>query len=321
MRDIAVVAFGGNALQSGNEKGGIEQQEKVVYETCEKLVDLIRKDETGLIITHGNGPQVGTILLQNEAGFEQYKIPKKPIDVAVADSQGWIGYMINRQLRNVLNDYNIDRKVVALVTQVFVDKNDPAFESPSKPVGRFFIKEEADLLAKANDWQFQEDSRKRGWRRVVPSPRPMDIENKDLVKQLAEAGYIVITVGGGGIPIYRHDDGHLEPIEAVIDKDLASSLLASEIGAKNFYILTDVPKAYVNFNKPGQKALDTITPEEAKTYLDNGEFGKGSMGPKVKAAMEFAVNTGNEAIITSSDEIKYDGCGTRIKPIKELTNV
>ncbi|GJQ61425.1 MAG: carbamate kinase [Melioribacteraceae bacterium] len=312
MREIAVVAFGGNALQKGNEGGSIEQQEQVVYETCENLLELIKKD-VGLIITHGNGPQVGTILLQNEAGYELYKLPKKPIDVAVADSQGWIGYMIDRQLRNVLNDNGIKKDVVALVTQVLVDRNDPAFEKPTKPVGRFFVKEEADLLAKANGWQFVEDARKRGWRRVVPSPKPMEIENKDLVKSLAEQGYIVITCGGGGIPVFRHENNYLEAIEAVIDKDLASSLLAREIDATNFYILTDVEKAYINFNKPEQKALDAITPEEAKSYLENGEFGAGSMGPKVQAALSFTEESGHEAIITSSDQLKFENCGTRIR--------
>lgn len=312
MSGISVVAFGGNALQRGNEGGAVEQQEQVVYETCENLLELIKKDK-GLIITHGNGPQVGAILLQNEAGYEQYKIPKKPIDVAVADSQGSIGYMIDRQLRNVLNDNKIKRNIVVLVTCVHVDRNDPAFENPTKPVGRYFVKEEADLLARANNWQFAEDPRKRGWRRVVPSPKPIEIENVSLVKQLAESGYIVITCGGGGIPVFRHPDNFLEAIEAVIDKDLASSLLATEINAENFYILTDVEKAYVNFNKPGQKALDNITPEEANDYLEKGEFGAGSMGPKVRAAMEFARKTGNEAVITSSSQLKFDGCGTRIK--------
>ncbi|MBN1638716.1 MAG: carbamate kinase, partial [Ignavibacteriales bacterium] len=169
MKRIAVVAFGGNALLRGNEVGTIDQQEKNTYDTCIKVISLIKKGYS-VIITHGNGPQVGNIMLRNEAGYEKYKIPKMPIDICVADSQGGIGYMIERMMRNALNDMHIRRNVVTLVTQVLVDRNDPAFENPTKPVGAFYLKEEAELLAKANGWKFKEDPRKRGWRRVVASP-------------------------------------------------------------------------------------------------------------------------------------------------------
>lgn len=311
MKKLAVVAFGGNALLRGNEIGTVDQQEKNASDTCEKLIGLIKQDYN-LIITHGNGPQVGNILLQHEAGDEKFKIPKMPLDVCVADTQGSIGYMIERSMRNVLNKHGIERNVVALVTEVLVDRSDPAFENPAKPVGPFYLKEEADLLAKANKWQFKEDPRKRGWRRVVASPKPMDVMNKDIVKDLAEKGNIVIACGGGGIPVFRHDDNHLEAIEAVIDKDLASSVLASDIKADAFYIVTDVPKVYVNFNKPDQKALDTVSMEEAKGYFDAGEFAAGSMGPKVMAGIEFVAKGGKEAVITEANELEKDNCGTRI---------
>ncbi|MBU2494868.1 MAG: carbamate kinase [Bacteroidetes bacterium] len=312
MKKIAVVAFGGNALLRGNQIGTIDEQEQNAYDTCEKLVSLLN-DGYSIVITHGNGPQVGNILLRNEAGFNQYKLPKMPIDICVADSQGGIGYMIERQMRNVLNDYKIERNVVTLVTQVLVDKKDEAFDNPTKPVGAFYLKEEADLLSKTNNWQFKEDPRKRGWRRVVASPKPMDIMNKAIVKELVERGHIVVAAGGGGIPIFRHENDHLEAIEAVIDKDLASALLAREVGAEEFFIFTDVPKVYIKFNTPGQKALDVISVKDARKYYNDGEFAAGSMGPKILAAINFVENGGNQTIITEASQLTKGGSfGTRI---------
>jgi carbamate kinase len=311
MKKLAVIAFGGNAILRGNEIGTIDQQEKNTYDTCEKLIKLL-EEGYNIVITHGNGPQVGNILLRNEAGFNQYKIPKMPIDICVADSQGGIGYMIERQMRNVLNDYKVDRNVVTLVTQVLVDIKDPAFENPTKPIGAYYIKEEADLLVKANNWVFKEDQRKRGWRRVVASPQPMDIMNKAMISELVERGHIVVAVGGGGIPIYKHENNHLEAIEAVIDKDLASSLLATMINADTFYIFTDVPKVYLNFNKKDQVALDEIKIEDAKKYLNDGQFAMGSMGPKILAAVNFIESGGKEAIITEASQVGIEGSGTRI---------
>lgn len=312
MKKIAVVAFGGNALLRSNEVGTIEQQEKNTLDTCEKLISLLRNDYN-LVITHGNGPQVGNILLRNEAGYVQYKIPKMPLDICVADSQGGIGYMIDRQMRNAISKTNLRRNVVAIITETLVDINDPAFQNPTKPIGPYYLKEEADLLAKANNWVFKEDPRKRGWRKVVASPKPLDIMNKKVIKDLVKHGHIVIAVGGGGIPVYWHDDTkYLEAIEAVVDKDLASSLLAREIKADRFYIITDVPKVFINFNKPDQKALDHLTAAEARKYLDAGEFPAGSMGPKILAAIEFVESSGNEAIITCEADIEKENCGTRI---------
>jgi len=311
MKKLAVVALGGNALLRGDEIGTIEQQERNTYDTCKKLLGLIKND-FNIVITHGNGPQVGNILLRNQAGYANYKIPQMPLDICVADSQGGIGYMIERQMMNLLNENKIRKNVITLVSQVLVDRNDSAFDNPTKPVGAFYLKEEAELLAKANGYIFKEDPRKRGWRRVVPSPKPIENLNKRIVKNLAKKGNIVIAAGGGGVPVFRNKDKHLEGVEAVIDKDLASALLAREIGADAFYIITDVPKAYINFNKPNQKALNKVKVNRAKKYYDAGEFTAGSMGPKILAAIDFVENGGTEAIITTEKDLDKKNCGTRI---------
>ncbi|MBZ0200654.1 MAG: carbamate kinase [Ignavibacteriaceae bacterium] len=314
MKKLAVVAFGGNALLRGNEIGTIQQQEKNTYETCLNLLELLA-DDFNIVITHGNGPQVGNILLRNEAGYNQYKIPRMPLDICVADSQGGIGYMIERQMINLLAANKIRKNVVTLVTQVLVDDKDSAFETPTKPVGAFYLKEEAELLARANNWIFKEDPRKRGWRRVVASPKPKDILNKKIVKDLVKKGNIVIASGGGGIPVYRDKNKMLQGVDAVIDKDSASALLAREISADAFFILTDVPKVYINFNKPNQQALDVINVDDAQKYFDAGEFAAGSMGPKVLAAIDFVRNGGKETIITDAASIGKEGMFTKIVAI------
>ncbi|AFH50656.1 Carbamate kinase [Ignavibacterium album JCM 16511] len=313
MRKTAVVALGGNALLRGNEIGTIQQQEKNTYDTCINLIKLLKQDYN-LVITHGNGPQVGNIMLRNEAGYNTYKIPKMPLDICVADSQGGIGYMIERQMKNILTENKLRKNVVTLVTQVLVDKDDPAFENPSKPIGPFYLKEEADLLARINKFVFKEDARKRGWRRVVASPQPKDIINKKIIKELVRKGNIVIAAGGGGIPVYQDKNKMLHGVEAVIDKDLASALLANEIEADEFFILTDVPKVYINFNKPNQQQLDFIKVSDAKKYYEAGEFGSGSMGPKILAAISFVENGGKETVITESTQLGDPTCGTRIIP-------
>jgi len=310
-KKIAVVALGGNALIRGNELGTIQQQEKNTYNTCVHLLKLL-KNGYELVITHGNGPQVGNIMLRNEAGYKEYKIPQMPLDICVADSQGGIGYMIERQIKNILKEYKVRKNVVTVVTQVVVDKNDSAFEEPTKPVGGFYLKEEADLMARARGYIFKEDPRKRGWRRVVPSPDPKEIVNKKTIRDLVKRGNIVIAAGGGGVPVYRDEKKNLVGVEAVIDKDLASSLLAREIGAEAFFILTDVPNVYLNFHKPDQVALKKITARQAEEYLESGEFSDGSMGPKIIAAIEFVKGGGNETIITESTQLSNSDCGTRI---------
>jgi carbamate kinase len=304
MENIAVVALGGNALLRGDQTGTILQQEKNTYETCKNLLNLVNKN-IKVVLTHGNGPQVGNILLRNEAGYNQYKIPKMPLDICVADSQGGIGYMIERQIKNLLVENKIDKNVITIVTQVLVDINDPAFKEPTKPVGAFYLKEEADLLAKANNWIFKEDSRKRGWRRIVASPRPIEVLNKKTIRMLAENDNIVIAAGGGGIPVYRNNE-KLWGIDAVIDKDLASALLAIEIEADFFYILTDIPKVYLNFNKPNQRSINKIKVDEIKKYYDDGQFDPGSMRPKILAAINFIQGGGKETIITDASGLSLD---------------
>lgn len=311
MSKIAVVALGGNALLRGNQLGYIHEQEKNAYDTSLNLLGLINSG-FDIVITHGNGPQVGNILLRNEAGYTVFKIPKMPLDICVADSQGGIGYMIERQLRNILKKNGINKNVVSIITQVLVDKNDPAFNFPSKPVGSFYLKEEAELLSKANNWTFKEDPRKRGWRRVVASPNPIDIINKDIIREMVLKGNIVIASGGGGIPVYLNEQEELIGIDAVIDKDSAASLLSREILADAFYILTDVPKVCINFNKPNQVEMDVIKVEDAKKYLEEGQFPAGSMGPKIQAAVSFIENGGTETIITDSAQLSNPNAGTKI---------
>lgn len=311
MKKLGVVAFGGNALLKSGQKGTIDDQEANAYETAERLLALLNR-KYNLVITHGNGPQVGNILLANQAGNNQHGLPEMPLDICVAYSQGFIGYVIEQQLRNVLRANDMERDIISIITQVLVDKDDPAFENPTKPIGPYYTKEEADKMMKASDAKFAEDPRGRGWRKVVASPSPMVISNIKSIEKLAREGQIVIAVGGGGIPAFYVKPNKLQGIDAVIDKDLASSLLASQIRADKFFILTDVPKVYLNFHTPQEKALDRITIREAKQFLQEGQFAEGSMAPKIRAAIQFVERTGNDTIITSSDRLGIDDGGTRI---------
>lgn len=313
MKKLSVIAFGGNALLKSGQKGTIDEQEQNVYETCQHLVPLIKRGYD-LVIGHGNGPQVGNVMLQHEAGHQVYGLPKQPVDFCVAETQGSIGFMIEQQLRNVLAEHGMEKNIVTLVTQVVVDKEDEAFKNPTKPVGPFYPKEEADKLAEENGWVFHEDPRKRGWRRVVASPRPVDIPNWTAVEKLAREGNIVITVGGGGIPAYIDEKGKIIGIDAVIDKDLASSLLANKIKADEFFILTDVPNVYINFHKPGEKKLERVTVAEISKHLADGQFTEGSMAPKVRACIQFVENGGKDAIITEAQELGKPDAGTVILP-------
>jgi carbamate kinase len=311
MKKLAVVAFGGNALLRGDQKGTIHEQEQNANETCRNLLKLIRSDHD-LVITHGNGPQVGNILLQNIAGAKLYGIPEMPLDICGAYSQGFIGYIIEQQLRNVLEENNLEKDVITIVTEVRVDKNDPAFQNPTKPVGPFYTKEEAEKITAESKSVFKEDPRSRGWRKVVASPVPLEIGNWKSIETLARNGQIVISVGGGGIPVYYKAPNFLEGIDAVIDKDLASALLATQIHADEFYILTDVPKVCINFHKPDEKQLDVIMTTEARKYLEEGHFAEGSMAPKVRAAVKFAEEGGGETIITEASQLHNRNCGTKI---------
>lgn len=311
MSKLAVIAFGGNALLKGNQKGTIDEQEENVYNACLNLIPLLEKDYK-LIIGHGNGPQVGNVLLQHEAGSKVFGVPKMPMDVCVAETQGFIGYMIEQQLRNVLGKANINKNILTIVTQVLVDQNDKAFDQPTKPVGPYYSESDAEELIEERGWKFKEDPAGRGWRRVVASPRPIEVNNWRVVKQLAEDGNVVVAAGGGGIPVYVKPNGDLMGIDAVIDKDLASANMAVKANADEFYILTDVPNVYINFNKPDQKKLERISVEEAEKYLEEGHFSEGSMAPKVRACIYFAKNSNGEAVITDATSLREGKTGTII---------
>lgn len=312
MKKLAVVALGGNALLRGDQSGTIEEQEQNTTDTLENLVFLI-KDGYDLVLSHGNGPQVGNILMRNDAGETQYNIPPMPLDICVADSQGGIGYMIERMLRNVLKKHNIDKEVVTLVTAVVIDENDPAFQKPTKRVGKMYTKAEADELSSKKGWKFLESPKAdNAWRRVVPSPKPIQILNEKVIESLARQGVITIAVGGGGIPVYYDDNGDVRAAEAVIDKDLASSLLAARIKADEFYVLTDVPFVYRNFNTPEQEVMEFLNYEDTYKYLQNGEFGEGSMAPKVRACLQFIDQGGSKAIITEAFKLMDKSYGTKI---------
>ncbi len=310
MRKLAVVAFGGNALLRSGQKGTYEEQLANVEQTCESLCSLFKRDYN-VIIGHGNGPQVGNVMLQHEAGSRNAGIPSMPMDFCVAETQGSIAYMIEMGLRNVFARNDIHRDVVTLVTQVAVNKLDPMFQNPTKPVGPYYTKEEAEQLHEATGATYREDPKGNGWRKVVASPQPKRINNIKVIKELAKAGHVVVTVGGGGIPVVEESD-MVRGVEAVIDKDLASALCAVQVGADEFYILTDVPKVYINFRKPDEKALDIITVEEAKKYLADGQFTEGSMAPKVRAGIMFIENGGKSCIITEAGQLTNPNCGTRI---------
>ncbi|MBN2892641.1 MAG: carbamate kinase [Bacteroidales bacterium] len=308
----AIIALGGNALLRGDQVGTIEEQEQNSKKTLESVIKLV-KAGYNIVITHGNGPQVGNILMRNDAGEELYNIAQMPLDICVADSQGGIGYMLERMLRIVLKEHNIDKEVVTLVTPVEVDINDEAFQNPTKRVGKIYNKEQADKLTADKGWVFKSDPKlPDGWRRVVPSPLPKKIMNSRVINQLVEAGNIVIAVGGGGVPVYIDENEHVRPAEAVIDKDRASAVLAAEINADEFYILTDVSNVYINFKQPNEKKLEILTVADAKKYLADGMFGEGSMAPKVEACLKFIENGGKKAIITDANQLSGENSGTQI---------
>jgi carbamate kinase len=311
MKKLAVVALGGNALLRGDQKGTIDEQEANAFATAESLVKLIKRDYN-IVITHGNGPQVGNIMLANSAGYKMFGLPEMPLDICVAYSQGFIGYIIEQQLKNVLEIHDMERDIITITTQVLVNKDDPAFLKPTKPVGPYYTKEEAEKTMKDTGSIFKEDPRGRGWRKVVASPTPLVIINKKTIESIARGGQIAIAVGGGGIPVFYVAPNKLQGIDAVIDKDLASALLASQINADKFFILTDVPKVCINFNTPQEKALDRLTIAEAKRYLEEGQFPEGSMGPKVRAAIHFVERSGKDTIITKTTMLGIDNGGTRV---------
>ncbi len=311
-KKLAVVALGGNALLRGDQAGTIDEQEENTTLTLENLVFLINEGYD-LIITHGNGPQVGNILMRNDAGEQMYNIAQMPVDICVADSQGGIGYMIERMFRNVLNRHGIKKNVICIVTQVIVDKNDPAFSDPQKRIGKIYSRDEAERLSAAKGWIFREDVKADGgFRRVVPSPAPIGIMNCSNIRDLARKGNIVIAAGGGGVPVYIDEKNDVRPAEVVIDKDLASSLLASLTGADEFYILTDVPYIYINYKKPNQEIREFLNYSDALKYLQEGQFAKGSMAPKIEACLNFLKRGGKMSVITEAFRLADKKYGSKI---------
>ena len=312
MKKLAVIALGGNALLRRDQVGTIEEQELNTTDTLENLIFLI-KEGYDLVITHGNGPQVGNVLMRNDAGEQLYDISQMPLDVCVADTQGGLGYMIERSMRNVLNKYGIGKNVACLITQVVVDKNDPAFSDPQKRVGTIYDKTAAEKLHKTKGWIFKEEVKSPGgYRRVVPSPKPIRVMNEKIIEYLAREGNIVIASGGGGIPVYIDENNDVRPAEAVIDKDMASSLLASDIGADEFYILTDVPYVYINYKKPGEKAVEFLDYKDTLRYIGEGQFAEGSMAPKIEASLNFIRSGGIKSVITEAFKLEDKKYGTKI---------
>jgi len=313
MSRTAVVAIGGNALVTDNAHGSIHDQFEAARRVASQIVQMAADGWT-VVVTHGNGPQAGYILRRSDivAGIDT-SIPRIGLDVAVADSQGGIGYIVATSLTNQLRAAAIERSVVAIVTHALVDAADPAFRNPTKPIGPFLGREEAERLAKSEGWTIVEDSG-RGYRRVVASPRPLRILELPAIAALVEDGFLVVAAGGGGIPVVSEAAGY-RGVEAVIDKDFASSLLATGLGVDLLVITTGVPQVAVDYGKPGQRFLDRMTSEEAEEYLAAGQFPAGSMGPKIGAALEFLRAGGREVLITSPDRLAaalHGETGTRL---------
>ncbi len=299
MRKVAVIAFGGNAILKDTERGTQEEQIKHTEDASELIAQIVQRGFDPVIV-HGNGPQVGNILIQMEEAVN--KVPPFSLDICVAITEGSMGYMLERSLRNQFRKRNIQKEVTCLITQVMVDPRDPAFENPSKPIGPFFTAYRAAALKKEKKWPMVEDSG-RGYRRVVASPMPQRIINLDVIKTLTQQSVCVIAAGGGGIPAYYDGHDNIKGVEAVIDKDYTSSLLAGELKADLFVILTNVDFVSINYNKRNQKNLTKVRLKEIKRYYDKGHFPPGSMGPKIKAAMNFIEAGGKEVIITSAKEL------------------
>ena len=290
---LIVIALGGNALLQRSQKGTFEDQYSNVQKTAKKIADLTEQGYR-IVITHGNGPQVGATLLRHEAG--KNLVPPFPLDACGAETQGFIGYMIQQALRNELKSRGIEKYVVTVVTRVIVDQHDPAFEHPTKPVGPFYTKEQADEMSKKMPGITIKEDAGRGYRRVVPSPDPKVIAERAAIKTLVDAGFVVVSTGGGGIPIVE-EGTQTRGVEAVIDKDLAGQRLATLIQANIFVILTDVDAAYVNYGKPDQQMIGEVTTGKLQKYMQEGQFKEGSMAPKVLAAMRFVESGGEKAII------------------------
>jgi carbamate kinase len=312
-KKIAVVAFGGNAILQSSEEGHQEEQFRHAAEACELIVQFI---ELGyeLIVVHGNGPQVGNILIQMEEAVN--KVPPFSLDVCVAMTQGSMGYMLENGIANGLRKHGIDKDVVTISSQVIVDRNDPKMKRPTKPIGPFYTYFRAKQLMESAGWKMIEDSG-RGWRKVVASPKPIEIPAFKTIRTMVNNGAVVIAGGGGGIPVWQDEEGQLLGVEAVIDKDHTASLLARTVGADMFVILTEIDIIYYNFGTPNPQPLPVVTVSQARQYYEEGQFPEGSMGPKVLAAIDFIESGGREVLITSANvlvEALKGNAGTRIVP-------
>jgi len=295
-----IVAIGGNAIVPAGDPGDAAGMRRRLDATAERLVDLVAAGHE-LIVTHGNGPQVGNILLQNEEG--RSRVPAMPLDVCVAESQAQVGYLLQQALQNEFAARGSPRTVASVVTQVVVDPEDPAFKEPTKPIGPTYESEQELVVRRAKGWRMARDSR-GGWRRVVPSPRPLEVVEKDLITALLRAGdsKVLIAAGGGGVPVVRRGKA-LVGVEAVIDKDLASAVLGNAIGADLLLVLTDVPRVALDFGTPRQVDLERLTPAEARHHLQAGQFPPGSMGPKIEAALQFLEGGGKRVVVTDIDHV------------------
>jgi carbamate kinase len=306
VKERIVVAIGGNSLIRSKERSGFADQLATACETCRHIGDLVEQGSR-VVVTHGNGPQVGFLLIRSH--LARNRVPETPLDAGNAQTQAEIGYMIQQCLDNELAARGRKERAVTLVTQVVVDEADPAFELPSKPVGPFYTKREAAALQKELGWTLKEDAG-RGFRRLVPSPRPVEVVEQAEVERLVEEGFVVVACGGGGIPVFRTDKG-LAGTAAVIDKDLASALLAERIKARRLVISTAVEQVYVDYGTPNQRGLADVTANDMKQYLAQGQFPAGSMGPKVEAALEFLAAGGEQVVITDPGSIGAALAGTR----------
>jgi carbamate kinase len=308
-----VVAFGGNALIKKGQEGTQWEQQENAAETAAMLMPLVR-DGHDLVVVHGNGPQVGNILIQVEEAVN--KVPPLSLDVCVAASEGSIGYLLELAILNALRREKVRREVVTLVSEVLVDQEDEGFRRPTKPIGPFYTRFRSEFLIHKQGWNMVEDSG-RGWRKVVPSPRPLEVIQMKAIREAVETGHLVIAAGGGGIPVYRDAEGELKGVEAVIDKDYTAGLVAAGVGADLFVILTGVDQVSLNFGRPDETRLRRMTVSEARAHLAEGQFPDGSMGPKVRAGLEFVEKSGHEVMITSAPRLAQavqGRVGTRIVP-------
>ena len=312
-RKLAVVAFGGNALLRPEDRGTQEEQIARARQAARWLAEVVRQ-QYELLVVHGNGPQVGNILIQNEEAST--KIPPQSLDVCVAQTEGSMGFLLQQAIRNRLESIGLGGEVSTILTEVEVDVADPGFKRPSKPIGPFFTRYRAEALERDLGWTMQEDAG-RGWRHVVPSPRPLRILNIRTIERMLESAAVVIAAGGGGIPVVRGRDGQWRGVEAVIDKDFASALLAAELKSELYIVLTGVAQVAIDYGKPSQRFVGRLTVAEAQRYQAEGQFPAGSMGPKIEAALQFVRSTGQQVLITDVEHLREaleEKAGTLIVP-------